>query len=126
VLNALQELDFDNTLNKIPEEDYPVQRAALVKKGADIYRQLDALQEVNTLPTDEPAEQRVEAVLAARRGAGSTVGEPSSTASEDDSLEAMLAQRRRARQDKAAGFCPKCGSALQKSDRFCPKCGTSV
>ena len=26
ILNALQELDFDQTLGKIPEEDYPVQR----------------------------------------------------------------------------------------------------
>ena len=29
LLNALQELDFDATLGKIPEEDYPAQREAV-------------------------------------------------------------------------------------------------
>ena len=41
VVNALQELDFDFNLNKIPSEDYPVQRAALLQKGADILKKLD-------------------------------------------------------------------------------------
>ncbi len=30
ILNALQEMDFDYNLGKIPAEDYPAQRAALV------------------------------------------------------------------------------------------------
>ncbi|HWQ84225.1 MAG TPA: zinc ribbon domain-containing protein, partial [Anaerolineales bacterium] len=42
----------------------------------------------------------------------------------DDSIEVALAQRRRQRQEKSAGFCPQCGGPVQKSDRFCPKCGT--
>ncbi len=41
----------------------------------------------------------------------------------DDELEMMLSNRKRARQEKSAGFCPKCGGPLQKSDKFCPKCG---
>ena len=44
----------------------------------------------------------------------------------DDELEALLANRRRERQEKSAGFCPQCGGALQQSDRFCPKCGASL
>src|SRR3989337_3677596 len=44
LLNALQELDFDYSLGKIPEDDYPAQRALLVQKGADILRQLDTYQ----------------------------------------------------------------------------------
>ena len=43
VVNALQELDFDFKLNKIPAEDYPIQRAALLQSGAEILKQLDAL-----------------------------------------------------------------------------------
>src|SRR5512138_3680060 len=43
VINSLQELDFDYKLNKIPEEDYPTQRATLLQKGADILRQIDSL-----------------------------------------------------------------------------------
>ena len=34
VINALQELDFDQKLGKIPVEDYPEQRAELLKKGS--------------------------------------------------------------------------------------------
>ena len=33
IINALQELDFDFKLGKIPEEDYPVQRAELLQLG---------------------------------------------------------------------------------------------
>jgi len=43
VINALQELDFDFKLGKIPDEDYPAQRAGLLQKGADILRRIDTL-----------------------------------------------------------------------------------
>ena len=43
MLTALSELDFDYTLGKIPEEDYPVQRTVLLQKGAGLLRQLDDL-----------------------------------------------------------------------------------
>ena len=40
-LNSLQELDFDYKLGKVPEEDYPTQRARLLQKGAAILKRLD-------------------------------------------------------------------------------------
>src|SRR3990172_146195 len=43
VINALQELDFDFSLGKILADDYPIQRAALLQKGADVLRRLDEL-----------------------------------------------------------------------------------
>src|SRR5919204_3692049 len=43
VINSLQELDFDFKLGKIPEDDYPLQRANLLHKGADILRRIDSL-----------------------------------------------------------------------------------
>src|SRR5512133_1826932 len=42
-LTSLQDLDFDFTLGKIPESDYSIQRAELLKSGADALRQLDEL-----------------------------------------------------------------------------------
>ena len=122
VLNALQELDFDYTLGKIPEEDYPGQRAGLVQRGATILRQIDAI----TQEEVTSAEARLEAAIAARRiTAEQKVPEPNGVSQADDPLEAMIAARRRsqAKAEKAAGFCARCGNPLQKSDRFCPKCG---
>ena len=134
VLTALSELDFDYTLGKIPEEDYPPQRTALLQKGAGLLRQLDAL-----MPDADPgeAEKQLEAAIAARRmeaggtnlpasgGAGAAVLAAAHGAPEDE-FEVLLADRRRARQEKATGFCPKCGQPVHKSDRFCPKCGAKT
>src|SRR5512138_2583699 len=44
VLTALQDLDFDFVLGKVPQEDYPEQRAVLLQSGADVLRRLDQLQ----------------------------------------------------------------------------------
>lgn len=128
-LTALQELDFDYTLGKIPEEDYPVQRARMLAYGAKILRSLDA--HASQPGTAESAEDRLERAIAERRAqrvevaANAPVAAPagSPAAGGDDQLEAKIAERRRQRNGKAAGFCPKCGSPLQKSDRFCPRCG---
>lgn len=125
ILNTLQELDFDATLGKIPQADYEMQRAALVQQGAQVLRQLDAYQAV--APQDD-AERRIEAVITARRaepvrnGAGVMLV----AASPDDNLEVLIANRRRDRSEKAAGFCPQCGNPVQKSDLFCPKCGKTL
>jgi len=126
ILNALQELDFDNMLGKIPAEDYPQQRAALLQRGADILRQLD---EIEAEGSEEDPAARIEAAIAARRA--DTGGAPPETsahliADPDDDLEVLLANRRRTRQEKSAGFCHKCGGPVQKSDRFCPKCGANL
>lgn len=125
ILNALQELDFDYALGKIPEEDYPEQRARLLAKGADVLRQLDSLMSGSS----EDAETRLEAAVAARRADSGQVAIANGrklTPGGDDELEKMLADRRRARTHKAAGFCPQCGGPVQKSDRFCPKCGGKI
>lgn len=129
VLNALQELDFDHALGKIPDDDYPPQRAVLLQRGAEVLRNLD---EYQAQESDEDLEARIEAAIAARRADAAhkaTLTEPVlalAGASDDDELELMLSNRRRARQEKAAGFCSQCGGPVQKSDRFCPKCGNSL
>ena len=57
LLNALQELDFDFQLGKIPEEDYPEQRADLLRKGSDVLKRLDIL--APSRPVPQTAEQTI-------------------------------------------------------------------
>ena len=120
VINSLQELDFDFKLGKIPDEDYPAQRAELLKKGADVLRKLDSLQPPAI--SDDEVERRIERAAAARRADAGVTTEPVT----DDEIESMLAARRKQRKSKSAGFCPKCGKAVLVSDQFCPNCGKAL
>jgi NADH pyrophosphatase NudC (nudix superfamily) len=120
IINSLQELDFDFKLGKIPEDDYPMQRANLLQKGAEILKKIDSLapQPVSTQDT----EARLEKAIAARRADGAVVTAPVT----DDDLEAMISARRKSRTKKSAGFCPRCGKPVTITDRFCPSCGKSL
>ncbi len=71
VINSLQELDFDFKLGKVPEDDYPVQRASLLQKGADILRKIDSL--APQAASAQDTEERLERAIAARRADASTV-----------------------------------------------------
>ena len=113
LLTALQELDFDQSLGKIPAEDYPTQRTAILQKGADVLRHLDALGP----DTSDLADRKVLG--------GDKAPEPTAPLS-DDELEDLLAKRRNARKEKTAGFCPKCGKPVLQSDVFCPTCGITL
>lgn len=120
ILKSLQDLDFDYTLGKIPEERYPTERAELLQRGATILRKLDEYQGEKI---DDDIDTQLKVAV--------ETGEPQavisqSQALEDDELERMIANRLRAREgQRSNGFCPQCGHAVQKSDRFCPKCGHS-
>jgi hypothetical protein len=120
VINALQELDFDNNLGKVPLEDYPQQRAALVQKGADILRRLDEL--TSAASVQKNAEARIER-KAARARADQAADE---SAMSDDEIESLIAVRRKQHKGKSAGFCPKCGKPVLVTDKFCPSCGKSL
>jgi hypothetical protein len=119
VINSLQELDFDHTLGKIPEGVYPSQRAILLHRGAALLRQID---EYHGLNNDDNMVARLESEIETSRV------EPADTikAPIDDELETMIANRRRAREERSGGFCPQCGNPLKQSDRFCPKCGNPL
>ncbi len=136
VIGALQELEFDNTLGKVPEEDYPVQRAELMQHGAEILRQLDALKGVDS-PAEgqsQSAEERISAAVAARRADAASLTASTEKAAmpangngvHADRLEDLIASRRRQRAEKSAGFCPKCGRPVTTSDRFCSRCGATL
>jgi hypothetical protein len=124
ILNALQELDFDHALGKIPEPDYPVQRASLLQRGAQVLREIDTL-EGETQSRDDTG-GRLEAVIEARRAEVSGEFVASQGARADDDIETLIAARRRVRQGKAAGFCPKCGGPIRKTDQFCSRCGATL
>ncbi|MBE9524319.1 MAG: zinc ribbon domain-containing protein [Chloroflexi bacterium] len=113
VINALNELEFDNSLGKVPESDYPARSKALKQYGAKILQQLDEISPESAasleLESDLPPKQAVKKLP-----------------HQDDDLEVMIAAHRRARQEKTGGFCPQCGHAVQQSDRFCPKCGAAL
>ena len=120
VINSLQELDFDFKLGKIPDEDYPTQRAELLQKGADVLRKLDALQPQPV--SDDEVEARIEQAAAARRADAAVKTESLS----DDEIESMLATRRKGRKGRSAGFCPKCGKVVLVTDQFCANCGKAL
>jgi len=118
ILDAVQELDFDNSLGKIPSGEYEGQRSLLLQKGAAVLRQLDERNGIRATS----AETRLEAEIASRRpDAGSKRSQLL-----DEDLEDLIAKRRGARNQKARGFCPKCGKPVLASDRFCPSCGQLI
>jgi len=131
ILNALQELDFDNALGKIPADEYPLQRATLISQGSEILRKIDEFQLSESATS---AEARLETAIAMRRADGAlqpaavalATGKGYKTVPPDDEIETLIANRKRSRTDKATGFCPQCGSPLQQTDRFCPKCGYKI
>ena len=124
IINALQELDFDYNLKKIPAEDYPVQRAELLQKGSGILQKLDDLTPgPSPFRRGESATDQIESAVAARRAVLSAA--PASVRDDDD-VEALIATRRSARKEKSGGFCPRCGKPILVSDRFCPHCGKSI
>jgi hypothetical protein len=108
-LNALLELDADNAIGKIPSEEYSSQRTSLIRKGADILRQLDEIQKTQIAHDEVP----VKPVVVEMR-----LHVPS-----DEDLEDLISMRRSKRQQKTAGFCPRCGKTIFKSDQYCSSCG---
>jgi hypothetical protein len=111
ILRAIQDLDFDHQLGKIPEEDYPLQRKELMLAGVAVLSRLDELKPAL-------AASRASAQLAA-----SSV-QPESNV--DDELEGLIAARRTSHSIKATGFCPKCGKPTHAGDQFCPRCGVTL
>ena len=120
VLRALQELEFDYHLGKIPEEDYPTQRQFLLLKGAEVIKTLDQIEGYSS--GVDPI-QRIETVIE-----DSSVDGPESNQKmvKDLDIESLIAARKRTKEKKPDGFCPKCGKPISKDDKFCSKCGNTL
>jgi hypothetical protein len=129
VVATIQELDDDYALGKIPEDTYPMQRSALLTTGVEILRQIDTHQ---IAPADQAIEDRLEEAILTRKQMLETSPMTSKRSGNavppvpDDELEQRIASRRRELNDRAGGFCPKCGRPVHASDRFCPKCGATL
>ena len=120
VLRALQELEFDYHLGKIPEEDYPIQRQFLLKKGAEIIKTLD---EIEGYTSEVDPIQRIETVIDDSR----VDGQKNNQKMEKDlDIESLIAARKRTKEKKPDGFCPKCGKPISTEDKFCAKCGNTL
>ncbi|MBK8782806.1 MAG: zinc-ribbon domain-containing protein [Anaerolineales bacterium] len=120
VVNSLQELDFDFKLGKIPEEDYPEQRTALLQKGSTFFASSMNLRLSQLLQTTWKHASKKLLPLNAR------ISSEAESQVNDDDLEAMIAARRKEHKSKSAGFCPKCGKPVLVTDKFCPSCGKAV
>jgi hypothetical protein len=120
ILLALQELEFDYNLGKIPEEDYPIQRQFLLKRGAEVIKTLD---EIKGNSSEDNVIQQIETALEENRADGPKF----ETKTEKDlDIESLIAARKRSKEVKPDGFCPKCGKPISKNDKFCSKCGTPL
>jgi hypothetical protein len=111
---ALQELDADHDLGKLPADVYASERANLLLAAARVLRVIDET-EAQLKPL-EPVEN----------GSSAAILEIPLQDGALDGIEEMVAARRRSRNEKSAGFCPHCGKVIQKSDQFCPACGSKV
>jgi hypothetical protein len=120
ILRALQELEFDFSLGKIPEEDYPIQRQYLLQKGAEVIKSLD---KIDGDEIREDQVQRIEAVIETNRVDGDNKSEKMV---KDIDIESLIAARKRSKESKPDGFCPKCGKPVSKNDKFCAKCGNTL
>jgi hypothetical protein len=119
VLNSIQELDFDNSLGKIPPVEYATQRKVLLQTGAEVLRQLDNLRQLSSVDEIKDGE-----VLTGDRSIKADV-HPVTLVTDED-LEELIAKRRSVRKEKTSGFCPNCGKPLLQSDRFCSCCGQAI
>lgn len=128
ILDALAELDFDNEMDKVPDELYPLQREALIKRGAAVLKLLDERlpaanmpETVEAVASKPAAAQRAEQAVAARRAAAT-----------DDPVEALISARKIAKspniakKDANGKFCPNCGAQIKPGDRFCAVCGQKL
>lgn len=109
ILLALQELETDYALQKVPEDEYQQQRTDLLLAGAEILKQLDRLK-----GADQPAPVR------------ETRSKGGKEDRQKDDLEALIAARRQERQKGKRRSCPNCGKTVQAGDAFCPSCGKKL
>jgi rubrerythrin len=108
ILSSIQELDFDNSLHKVPEDLYPVQRAELLQKAAGLLKELENMGFAHETKVTVKTKNSNKVMTGY------------------DELEEMIAKRRTEIKEKSSGFCPRCGRAIQENDRFCPKCGFTI
>lgn len=97
-LSRLTDLEMDMEQGKLIESQYLAQRREMLSQGAEVLRQMDALEQASPELRSAPADDEIEAAVARMRGV-----KPS--------------------QDR---FCHACGAAIVAGDRYCAKCGADL
>ena len=118
LLGALQDLEYDREMGKIPVEDYTSQRETLLVAGVDVIQQIRAIRPAPVAQSDPKAQLT--------SGINVSFYSGKFPSFEEDELEQMIKTYRRSRQEKAIGFCPNCWKAIKQSDRYCAQCGAPV
>ncbi len=95
VIRNIRELTADYEQGKLSEADYTAQRQLLEAEGMSLLEQQKLVKKTSSVKKQ----------------------------SVDREIEEMIHKRRKVREEQTAGFCPKCGKPIQKSDQFCPSCG---
>jgi rubrerythrin len=95
ILRAIRELNADYEQGKLNEADHAAQRALL----------------------EDQAIQRLQLKELTLSDAATA------TPDVEREIEQMIQSRRMTREEQTAGFCPRCGKPVKKSDQFCPSCG---
>lgn len=107
LLAAIQELEFDHDVGKVPDDIFNTQRRDLMEQAAGVLEMLD--QEFPEL------------------GKTDTNGNKTTAAQQNyDEVEELIARRRLILAGKSTGFCPQCGKAVLEGDRFCSQCGYTL
>jgi hypothetical protein len=101
VLGLIQDLEMDFAMAKVLPADYEAARPELVRRGADLLRELD----------------RAEGNGHRRMAGGEDL---------DSEIEAEVARLRGGAGAAPAGFCGRCGQAALSGDRFCVRCGAPL
>jgi hypothetical protein len=103
ILDSLEELDMDRSMNKVSQNDYQRRRAELVERGAEVLRQLDNLEQQLEWLEDEGRQQF------------------------EDTIEEQVKRLRQSRsKHEDVQYCPACGAKALPSDRFCTQCGEPI
>lgn len=95
VIRNIRELTADYEQGKLSESDFTAQRQLLEAEGLSLLEQQKLVKKTSSAKNQ----------------------------SFDREIEEMIHKRRKVREEQTAGFCPKCGKPVQKSDQYCPSCG---
>jgi hypothetical protein len=108
VLDSILEAEMDQVMGKLTPEELQAQRASLVGRGAQLLKELAALEgeDAGTAPSLE--------------------GTPAAAADDGWDLEQEVKRLRRSVAQKDHGFCGQCGEPFVAGDRYCTHCGASL